>query len=81
MTNIDFYKKLSEILENFKSRSFNEATAVKEITALNVAAKAAKLELEADISILEGIKNEIADEEYYDDESYDSYEESYDESY
>ena len=60
-----------------KAGVYNEAKANKEIVSLNAAAKDSKLELEADPKLLEGIKNEIEDEDEYYDDSYDSYEDSY----
>ena len=77
MTSVEFYKKLSDIMEHYKAGVYNEAKANKEIVSLNAAAKDSKLELEADPKLLEGIKNEIEDEDEYYDDSYDSYEDSY----
>lgn len=76
MTSIEFYTKLSAILEQYKHHSIKKVEAVALIGALNSAAKTANLELEADVKALDGLRDEVIDEDYYHDE--DSYEESYD---
>lgn len=82
MTSIEFYTKLSAILEQYKHHSIKKVEAIALIGALNAAAKTANLELEADVKALDGLRDEVVDEDYYyDDDSYDSYDESYDDSY
>lgn len=82
MTSIDFYQRLSQILDNFKNRSSDEDQTKLNLVKLNEDAKAAGLDLSIDSNILDSIREEVQDSEYYDDnddESYDSYDESYDE--
>jgi hypothetical protein len=80
MTSIEFYTKFSAIMEQYKHRSIKKVEAVALIGALNAEAKRSNLELEADVKALDGLRDEVLDEDYYyDDDS--SYDESYDESY
>ena len=82
MTSIEFYTKLSAILEQYKHHSVKKVEAVALIGALNAEAKKSSLELEADVKALEGLRDEVIDEDYYyDDDSYDESYDSYDESY
>lgn len=78
MTSIEFYTKLSKIMDDYKFHNIKKVEAVALIGALNSAAKTANLELEADVKALDNLRDEVIDEDYYyDDDSYDSYDESY----
>lgn len=81
MTTIEFYKQLSVILESYRYQRNKRETAEKKLKDLNLKAKEAGLDLEAELSILDNLNNDSTDEEYWEDD--DSYEEddSYDASY
>jgi hypothetical protein len=75
MTSIEFYTKLSKIMNDYKFRNMKKVEAVALIGALNSAAKTNNLDLEADVKALDNLRDEVIDEDYYDNDSYD---ESYD---
>lgn len=81
MTSIEFYTKFSAIMEQYKSHSIKKVEAVALIGALNAEAKRSNLELEADVKALDGLREEIIDEDYYEDDSYEESYDSYDDDY
>ena len=71
MTKVDFYKKLSDIIEHFKVGVYSNAKAVNLINELNLEAKESNIELIADPELLSNVVYNEVDEAYEDDDGDD----------
>ena len=71
MTKVDFYKKLSDIIEHFNVGVYSNAKAVNLIIELNLEAKESNIELIADPELLSNVVYNEVDEAYEDDDGDD----------
>jgi len=79
MTRVDFYKKLSDIIEHFTCGVYTYAKATEHIDVLNAEAKAVDLKLVADSTLLNSVIQDDLDEAYEDD--YDDDDDWFDNDY